>query len=108
MRLVTAADLSRLPHGRLARTAGIVTCRQRPGTAKGVVFVTLEDETGYTNVVVWNKLVEKQRRELLHSSLLGVEGEIQREGEVVHLVAHRLVDHSRLLGRLVTESRDFH
>jgi len=108
MRLATAEELRGLPHGRSARTAGIVTCRQRPGTAKGVVFVTLEDETGYTNVVVWNNLVEKQRRELLNSSLLGVYGEIQREGEVVHLVAHHLVDHSGLLGRLVTESRDFH
>ncbi|MBI3067823.1 MAG: error-prone DNA polymerase, partial [Betaproteobacteria bacterium] len=108
MRLATAAQLHELPHGRPARTVGIVTCRQRPSTAKGVVFVTLEDETGYVNVVVWNHLVERQRRELLGSSLLGVEGEVQREGQVVHLVAHRLVDHSRLLGRLVATSRDFH
>ena len=108
MRLATAKELRDLSHGQPARTAGIVTCRQRPGTAKGVVFVTLEDETGYTNVVVWNNLVEKQRRELLNSSLLGVYGEIQREGEVVHLVAHHLVDHSGLLGRLVMASRDFH
>jgi error-prone DNA polymerase len=108
MRLATAEELRELAHGQRTRTAGIVTCRQRPGTAKGVVFVTLEDETGYTNVVVWSKLVEKQRRELLGSSLLGVEGEIQREGNVVHLVAHRLVDHSRLLGRLAIASRDFH
>jgi error-prone DNA polymerase len=108
MRLATAKELRRLSHGQRARTAGIVTCRQRPGTAKGVVFVTLEDETGYTNVVVWSRLVEKQRRELLNSSLLGVEGEIQRDGDVVHLVAHRLVDHSKLLGRLVTVARDFH
>jgi error-prone DNA polymerase len=108
MRLATAADLQRLPHGRLTRTAGIVTCRQRPSTAKGVVFVTLEDETGCVNVVVWRALVERQRRELTGSSLLGVEGEIQREGEVVHLVAHRLTDHTRLLGRLAAESRDFH
>ncbi len=108
MRLATAADLARLPHGRLTRTAGIVTCRQRPSTAKGVVFVTLEDETGYVNVVVWRALVERQRREVLGASLLGVEGEIQREGEVVHLVAHRLTDHTRLLGRLAARSRDFH
>ena len=108
MRLACASDLHRLPHGKAARTAGIVTCRQRPGTANGVVFVTLEDETGYTNVVVWNDLVETQRRELLGSRLLGVEGKIQREGEVVHLVAHRLFDHSRLLGKLATMSRDFH
>lgn len=108
MRLATAAELHGFPRGHFARTAGIVTGRQRPATAKGVVFVTLEDETGYTNVVVWNRLVEKQRRELLNSSLLGVEGKIQREGNVVHLVAHRLFDHSQLLGGLVTGSRDFH
>ena len=107
MRLATASELNRLANDRPARIAGIVTCRQRPSTAKGVVFVTLEDETGYVNVVVWRDLVEKQRRELLHSSLLGVEGRIQREGEVVHLVARRLTDHSRLLGRLAARSRDF-
>jgi len=108
MRLATASELNRLANGRPVRTAGIVTCRQRPSTAKGVVFVTLEDETGYVNVVVWRDLVEKQQRELLHSSLLGVEGKIQREGEVVHLVARRLTDHTRLLGRLPAPSRDFH
>jgi error-prone DNA polymerase len=73
-----------------------------------VVFVTLEDETGYLNVVVWNSLVERQRRELLGSKLLGVEGVMQKEGDVVHLVAHRLADHTPLLGRLATVSRDFH
>jgi error-prone DNA polymerase len=108
MRLATASELNRLANDRPARIAGIVTCRQRPSTAKGVVFVTLEDETGYVNVVVWRDLVEKQRRELLHSSLLGVEGKIQREGDVVHLVARRLTDHTRLLGRLAARSRDFH
>jgi len=108
MRLATASELSCLANGRPARIAGLVTCRQRPSTAKGVVFVTLEDETGYVNVVVWRDLVEKQRRELLHSSLLGVEGKIQREGEVVHLVARRLTDHSWMLGRLAAPSRDFH
>jgi error-prone DNA polymerase len=85
-----------------------VTGRQRPQTAKGTTFVTLEDETGYTNVIVWNSLAERQRRELLGSSLLGVEGVMQKEGEVVHLVARRLADYSRLLGSLVVKSRDFH
>jgi error-prone DNA polymerase len=108
MRLSSAEELKAMPNGKLARTAGIVTCRQRPGTAEGVVFVTLEDETGYTNVVVWNDLVERQRRELLGARLLGVEGYMQNESGVIHLVARRLVDHSRLLGRLVTASRDFH
>jgi error-prone DNA polymerase len=108
MRLSTAEQLRALPHGRAARTAGLVIGRQRPGTASGVVFVTLEDETGCTNVVVWNRLVETQRKELLGSRLMGVEGVLEREGEVVHLVARRLIDHTPLLGRLPTSSRDFH
>ena len=108
LRLSTATELHALPDGTAARGAGIVTCRQRPGTSQGVVFVTLEDETGYLNVVVWNSLVERQRRELLGSKLLAVEGVIQKEGDVVHLVAHRLVDHTPLLGKLATVSRDFH
>jgi error-prone DNA polymerase len=108
MRLASAVELKAMPDGKPAKTAGIVTCRQRPGTAQGVIFVTIEDETGYTNVVVWNDLVERQRKELLGARLLGVEGYMQKEGDVIHLVARRLVDHSRLLGRLVTDSRDFH
>jgi error-prone DNA polymerase len=108
MRLATAEEIRRLPHGRPARACGIVTGRQRPDTASGVVFVTLEDETGYVNVVVWRDLGERQRRELLGASLMTVHGVVEREGEVVHLVAHRLVDASALLGRLVTRSRDFH
>ena len=108
MKLITAADLALLADGDNVRAAGIVTCRQRPGTASGVVFVTLEDETGYVNVVVWSKLVERQRRELLGARLMGVEGKLQREGGVIHLVARRLTDHTRLLGTLATASRDFH
>lgn len=108
MKLARSDELRGVPHGRRASTAGLVTCRQRPDTASGVVFVTLEDERGCTNVVVWRHLVERQRRELLGSRLLGVEGVIERDGDVVHLVARRLVDHSRLLGRLQAGSRDFH
>ena len=108
MHLSTAEQLKALPNGRPARTAGIVTCRQRPGTAQGVIFVTLEDETGYTNIVVWNDLVERQRKELMGARLLGVEGYMQNESGVVHLIARRLIDHTALLGRLTTESRDFH
>jgi error-prone DNA polymerase len=81
--------------------------RQRPGTAKGVLFMTLEDETGNVNVIVWPDLVEKQRREVLNAPLLGVYGVWQRQGEVRHLVARRLVDMSMLLGRLDTRSRNF-
>lgn len=104
----TAAQLREIPNGRRACVAGLVTCRQRPDTASGVIFVTLEDETGMANVVVWRALIERQRRELLASSLLGVEGFVQREKEVIHLVAKRLIDYSRWLGRLATSSRDFH
>jgi error-prone DNA polymerase len=108
MRCLSAEELRRLPHGSQARAAGLVIGRQRPDTASGVVFVTLEDETGMVNVIVWRALVESQRRELLGSSLMGVSGVIERQGEVVHLVARRLADHSRLLGRLTARSRDFH
>ena len=106
--LLRAEEMQQLPHGSPARVAGLVTCRQRPDTASGVVFVTLEDETGNVNVVVWNRLVERQRRELLGARLLGVQGTIERDGDVVHLVARRLMDHSALLGPLETTSRDFH
>jgi error-prone DNA polymerase len=107
-RFVCAADLKTAAHCAAIRAAGIVVGRQRPGTATGIVFVTLEDESGLTNVVVHPELVEKQRRELLGASLLGVFGQLQKEGEVIHLVAKRLVDLSAWLGQLETSSRDFH
>jgi error-prone DNA polymerase len=94
--------------GQLARASGIVTHRQQPGTAKGVVFVTLEDETGVVNVIVWPAVAAAQRRTLLAASLLTVYGVWQREGEVRHLVAKTLVDHTDLLQGLATRSRDFH
>jgi len=108
MRFATADELKLLPGGTPARAAGMVTGRQRPSTASGTVFVTLEDETGCVNVIVWPHLIERQRRELLGARLMGVEGVLEREGEVMHLVAKRLSDHSALLGSLVTQSRDFH
>ena len=91
----------------MARASGLVTHRQRPETAKGVVFVTLEDETGAVNVIVWPQVVEAQRRPLLASTLLTVYGVWQCEGEVRHLVARRLVDHSGLLQGLSSKSRNF-
>ena len=108
LKLISAQALGARAHGSRVRAAGLVTCRQRPDTASGVVFVTLEDETGTVNVVVWRDLVERQRRELLGARLLGVEGVIERDGDVVHLVARRLSDHSGLLGQLLARSRDFH
>ena len=106
-RFLTAADILLCADRQLARAAGLVTCRQRPGTAKGTLFVTLEDETGLINVIVRPELIERQRRELLGARLLGVYGQISREGKVVHLLANRVVDHSALLGALATRSRDF-
>ena len=105
---VTAFEIQHLRHGTSVHTAGLVVMRQRPGTATGVVFVTLEDESGTTNLIVWNTIVEAQRRELLSARLLGIDGEVQREGAVVHVIAHRLIDYTALLGRLPTASRDFH
>jgi error-prone DNA polymerase len=106
-RYTPARELRQRDHGAPTRCVGLVTCRQRPGTASGVVFLTLEDETGLANVIVHPGLVERQRQELLGARLLGVLGVLQREGEVVHLLAKRLVDHTTLLGRLPTASRDF-
>lgn len=102
-----AAVLKTYPSGRLARASGLVTHRQRPETAKGTVFVTLEDETGQVNVIVWPRVVETQRRPLVGARLLTVYGQWQREGEVMHLVASKLVDHTPLLQGLATRSRDF-
>jgi error-prone DNA polymerase len=111
-RLLTAQALRDLPSGALVRACGIVTVRQQPQTAHGVTFVTLEDETGTINVIVWKALRERQRSELLHAKLLAVYGVWQRDvdsgGQVCHLIAKRLVDLTPLLGRLATESRDFH
>jgi error-prone DNA polymerase len=106
-RLMPASTLRTYRNGRLARGCGLVTVRQRPGTAKGVMFVTLEDETGNVNVIVWPSLLEKQRREALGAALLAVYGTWQCEGEVRHLVAQRLVDMSHLLGGLTTVSKNF-
>jgi len=111
MRLWTARRIAETRHQQRVRATGIVTCRQRPGTASGVTFVTLEDETGWINVVVWRATAERFRRELLGSTLLTVYGHIERvdtpDCAVIHLIADRLVDHSELLGGLVVDSHDF-
>ncbi|MEK8028165.1 DNA polymerase III subunit alpha [Pseudaquabacterium rugosum] len=108
LRLRTAAELRQARPGQWLGAAGLVTHRQRPGTARGVVFVTLEDETGTVNVIVWPQVAEAQRRPLLAARLLAVHGQWQCEGEVRHLIARRLVDHSALLQGLAVHSRDFH
>ena len=95
------------PHGSQVRAAGLVINRQRPSSANSVTFITLEDETAQINLVVWKRLAERQRKVMLGARLLGVVGEVQREGRVLHVVAKRLEDHSELLGSLLTKSRDF-
>ncbi len=113
MKLLTHAQLQEREHGRLVRTCGLVTMRQQPQTAKGTVFVTLEDETGSTNVIVWKRLresSEEQRQALLHARLLVVHGRWEHDtsgGKVRHLIAGYLRDVTPMLGSLLTQSRDF-
>jgi error-prone DNA polymerase len=106
--LMSAAEVCDQQSGRRVRAAGIVIGRQRPASANSVTFVTLEDETGQINLVVWKQLAERQRAILLQARLLGVIGEVQREGAVVHVIARRLRDYTPLLGGLRIRSRDFH
>jgi len=110
-RVQPAAVLRGYPDGRLARASGLVTHRQRPETARGVVFVTLEDDTGSVNVIVWPDLLVRYRKEVLGARLMTVYGIWQADtatgGQVMHLVARRVVDHTELLGALTLRSRDF-
>ncbi len=103
----TSQELRRLSNGQRVRTAGIVTLRQQPGTANGTVFMSLEDEHGCTQVIVWRDVRDAYRQVLVGSRLLAVEGIWQRQGPVCNLIAERMADLSHLLGRLATESRDF-
>lgn len=107
-RVHTAQALWSVRNGAVARTAGLVIGRQRPGTASGVIFVTLEDETGQANIIVWPKIAEAQRKPLLQSQLLIVSGIVQQQDGVLHLIAGRLEDCTDWLGDLETKSRDFH
>ncbi|MGV3728599.1 error-prone DNA polymerase [Hydrogenophaga sp.] len=107
-KLMTAEALKGAPNGRLVRHCGIVTLRQQPGTASGVVFVSLEDETGVVQVIVWRRIRERQRAVLAGSRLLAVYGTWQRDGEATSLIAGHLEDLTPLLNGLSTVSRDFH
>jgi error-prone DNA polymerase len=106
-RALTAAQLHPLPHGRLVIACGLVTTRQRPPTAAGTTFISLEDETGVVQVICWKNLWQAQRQTLLHARLMMVKGVWQREGEVRHLIAGHLSDLTPWLGQLATHSRDF-
>lgn len=106
-RYVSAGKLKELDDGMKVSVAGLVITKQRPGTASGVIFVTLEDETGYINLVVWNQIAQRDRAALLNARLMGVHGALQVEGQVIHVVAEQLLDHTDMLGNLVVTSRDF-
>ena len=95
--VATFAEAMRARDGCWLTTAGLVLVRQMPGSAKGVLFITVEDETGIANLIVWPSVFEQQRRVILGASMLAVQGRIQREGDVVHLIAQRLHDLSRIL-----------
>ncbi|MEE8536265.1 MAG: error-prone DNA polymerase [Kiloniellales bacterium] len=101
--MVAAARLAELPNGSAVKLAGLVLSRQRPGTAKGVIFTTLEDETGVANIIVWADVFARDRKAVLHARLLAVEGRLQREGLVIHLVAKRLFDLSPRLASLCAD-----
>jgi error-prone DNA polymerase len=101
-------ELWEQPDGTQVITAGLVITRQRPGSASGVIFVTMEDETGCVNLIVWNSVAVAQRAALLESYLLEVRGKLQREGDVQHVIAQRLTNLSAMLGDLTVASRNFH
>ena len=106
-RYCPAGQLADLNSGQAISVAGLVITKQRPGTASGVTFVTLEDETGHMNLVVWKQVADQHRAALLNAKLMGVRGEVQIEGQVIHVIAKQLIDHSEMLGGLMIKSRDF-
>ena len=105
---LNAEQLLGVRPGQPVQVAGLVTGRQRPGSASGVTFVTLEDETGNINVVVWLATARRQRKPLITARLLHVKGVIEREGDIIHLMAGKLTDLSHLIHTLPVSSRDFH
>ena len=110
-RVTRAADLkdeSRFPNGSRATVAGVAICRQRPGTASGIVFITLEDETGIANLVVWPKTYEKFRRAARHGVTLLVHGRVERKHDVIHVIAHHIDTLDEHMVALNAKSRDFH
>ena len=101
LHILSTAALDKAKDGDVVKVAGLVLVRQRPGTASGICFITIEDETGCANLVVFQNLFEKYRKEILQSKLLMVEGKLQREGEVIHVIVKRCFNFSKLLRHLV-------
>jgi error-prone DNA polymerase len=110
-RIIRAADLldpRKFPTGKYVRVAGIVLVRQRPGTASGVIFMTIEDETGVANLIVRPRIFDRDRRAARHGVIIVAHGKVERDGEVVHLLATRITDATQELTDLLARSRDFH
>lgn len=103
LHVVPTAKLGLIQNDMPVKVCGLITVRQRPGTSKGVLFITIEDDTGFSNIVVWSNVFEKYRKEILRAKLLMVAGKIQVEGEVIHVIAQRCFDMSGLLKDLTTE-----
>lgn len=101
-------DAKKYPHGKRVSVAGLVLVRQRPGTASGVVFITLEDETGVANLIIWSSVYERYRTAARHATLLQASGTVQREGQVVHVLVSALYDRTEQMSGLNQTSRDFH
>jgi error-prone DNA polymerase len=106
LRVTPTGDLPTLKNGDPIKVAGLITVKQRPGTAKGILFITIEDETGFSNLVVWEKVFDKYRKEILQSRLLMVEGMLQVEGKVIHVIVKRCFNLSKLLRGLSTVEND--
>ena len=106
LRIKSAADLEHVKDGEIIKIAGLILVRQRPGTASGICFITLEDETGTANLVVYAYLFDKYRKEILQSRLLMVEGKVQRDGEVIHVVVKRCFNYTKLLSRLMKTNNE--
>ncbi len=107
MRMTPVRDLVKMKDGNMVRLAGLITVRQRPGTAKGVLFMTLEDETGSANLVVWQKLFDRYRKEIIQPRLFGAMGKLQVANGVTHLVVYRAFNLTALL-RSLTETTGDH
>ena len=107
MQVARSADLADWPHGRQVKVAGLVLMRQRPGTAKGITFVTLEDETGIANLIIHKKTWDRYELAARRATALIVAGRLERQGKVIHVIARRIEDLQAQLGRLRHRSRDF-
>jgi error-prone DNA polymerase len=102
----TSTSLGNAKHGDFVKVAGLILVRQRPGTASGICFITLEDETGTANLVVFKKLFDQYRKEIIQSRLLMVEGQLQREGEIIHVIVKRCYNYSKLLQQLTASKTE--